>query len=78
MDWNQSTTVLALVLLAYSFLARQRWMPANPAGFSPLWGAPVVPGGPSPGTPVALPGCGVMAYRDQSNCSLPPHAELTK
>src|SRR5215510_12827048 len=76
--WDGLHRHLALVMLAYSFLARQRWTPADPAGFSPLRGAPVVPGGPSPGTPVALPGCGVMAYRDQSNCSLPPHAELTK
>src|SRR5262244_214843 len=76
--WDGLHRHLALVMLAYSFLARQRWTPADPAGFSPLRGAPVVPGGPSPGTPVALPGCGVMAHRDQSNCSLPPHAELTK
>jgi SRSO17 transposase len=76
--WEGRHRHLALVMLADSFLACQRGMPADPAGFSPLWGAPVVPGGPSPGTPVALPGCGVMAYRDQSNCSLPPHAELTK
>lgn len=76
--WEGLHRHLALVMLAYSFLACQRWTPADPAGFSPLRRAPVVPGGPSPGTPVALPGCGVMAYRDQSNCSLPPHAELTK
>ena len=76
--WDGLHRHLALVMLAYSFLARQRWMPANSAGFSPLWGAAVVPSGPSPGTPVALPGCGVMAYRHQSNCSLPPQADLTK
>ena len=76
--WDGLHRHLALVMLAYSFLACQRWTPADPAGFSPLRGAPVVPRGPSPGPPVALPGCGVMAHRDQSNCSLPPHAELTK
>ena len=76
--WDGLHRHLALGMLAYSFLACQRWTPADPAGFSPLRGAPVVPRGPSPGPPVALPGCGVMAHRDQSNCSLPPHAELTK
>ena len=49
----------------------------RPEGLSPLRGAPIVPGGPSPDTPAALPGCGVMAYRDQSTCSLPPYAQLT-
>ena len=76
--WDGLHRHLALVMLAYSFLARQRWMPANPAGFSPLWRASVVPSGPSPGAAVALPGCGVMAYRHQSNCSLSPYANLTK
>jgi SRSO17 transposase len=60
--WDGLHRHLALVMLAYSFLARQRWTPANPAGFSPLWGAPIVPGGPSPGARVALPGCRVMAH----------------
>jgi SRSO17 transposase len=56
---------LALVMLAYSLLACQRWTPANLAGFSPLWGAAVVSGGPPPGAAVALPRCRVMAHRDQ-------------
>ena len=51
--WDGLHRHLALVMLAYSFLARQRWTPANPAGFSPLWGTPVLPSGPPPGTPVA-------------------------
>jgi SRSO17 transposase len=76
--WDGLHRHLALVMLAYSFLARQRWMPANPAGFSPLWGAPVVPSGPSPGAPVALPRCGVVAHRDQPDCPFPPQADLTK
>jgi SRSO17 transposase len=76
--WDGLHRHLALVMLAYSFLARQRWMPANPAGFSPLWRAPVVPGGPSPGAPVALPRCRTMAHRDQSDCPFPPQADLTK
>jgi SRSO17 transposase len=76
--WDGLHRHLALVMLAYSFVARQRWMPTDPVGFSPLWGAPVVPGGPSPGAPMAVPGCGVMAYRHQSNRPLPPQADLTK
>jgi SRSO17 transposase len=76
--WDGLHRHLALVMLAYSFLARQRWMPTDLVGFSPLRRAPVVPGGPSPGAAVALPGCGVMAYRHQSHCSLSPYANLTK
>jgi len=76
--WDGLHRHLALVMLAYSFLARQRWTPTDSVGFSPLRGAPLVPGGPSPGAPVALPGCRVMAYRHQANCSLPSHADLTK
>jgi SRSO17 transposase len=33
--WDGLHRHLALVMLAYSFLACQRWTPANPAGFSP-------------------------------------------
>ena len=69
---------LALVMLAYSFLARQRWTPTDPVGFSPLRGAPVVPGGPSPGAAVALPRRRVMAHRDQSNCAFSPYTNLPK
>jgi SRSO17 transposase len=76
--WDGLHRHLALVMLAYSFLARQRWMPTDPVGFSPLRRAPVVPGGPSPGAPMALPGCRGMADRHRSNRSLPPQADLTK
>jgi hypothetical protein len=76
--WDGLHRHLALVMLAYSFLACQRWRPTDPVGFSPLRGAPLVPGGPSPSAPVALPRRRVMAYRNQSNCSLPPQADLTK
>jgi SRSO17 transposase len=34
--WDGLHRHLALVMLAYSFLARQRWTPADPAGFFPL------------------------------------------
>ena len=77
--WDGLHRHLALVMLAYSFLARQRWMPADPAGFSPLWGgASVVPGSPSPGAAVALPRRRVMAHRDQPDCPVPSQADLTK
>jgi SRSO17 transposase len=76
--WDGRHRHLALVMLTYSLLACQRWTPADPAGFSPLRGAPLLPGGPSPGTPVALPGCRVVAHRDQPNYAFPPQAELTK
>lgn len=76
--WDGLHRHLALVMLAYSFLARQRWTPTDPVGFSPLRGAPIVPGGPSPGAPLALPGCGDVAHRDQPDCPFPPQADLTK
>jgi SRSO17 transposase len=76
--WDGLHRHLALVMLAYSFLAPQRWMPANPAGFSPLWGAAVVAGGPPPGARVALPGCRVVAHRDQPNRPVPSQADLTQ
>src|SRR5262249_9534165 len=76
--WDGLHRHLALVMLAYSFMARQRWTPTDPVGFSPLRGAPVVAGCPSPGAAVALPGCRVMAYSHQSDCSLLPQADLTK
>ena len=76
--WDGLHRHLALVMLAYSFVARQRWMPTDSVGFSPLRRAPLVPGRPSPGARVALPGCGVMADRHQSNRSLSPQANLTK
>src|SRR5262249_36774406 len=76
--WDGLHRHLALVMLAYSFLARQRWLPADSAGFSPLWGAAVVPGGPSPGAAMAVPRRRVMAHRDQLDCPVPPHADLTK
>jgi len=76
--WDGLHRHLALVMLAYSFLARQRWTPAPLAGFSPLRRAAVVPGDPSPGASVALPRCGVMAHRNQPNRPVPSQADLTK
>ena len=62
--WDGLHRHLALVMLAYSFLARQRWMPTDPVGFFPLWSAPIVPSSPSPSAHVALPRCRIMAHRD--------------
>ena len=76
--WDGLHRHLALVMLAYSFLARQRWMPAMAAGFSPLWGAAVVSGRPSPGARVAVPRCRVMAHGNQPDHPFPPQADLTK
>ena len=76
--WDGLPRHLALVMLAYSFLARQRWTPADPAGFSPRWGAAVVSGGPPPRARVALPGRCVVAHRDQPNRPVPSQADLTK
>jgi SRSO17 transposase len=76
--WDGLQRHLALVMLAYSFLACQRWTPADPAGFSPLRGAPIVPSGPSPGAAVAVPRRCVMAHRHQPDCPFPPQADLTK
>jgi len=76
--WDGLHRHLALVMLAYSFMARQRWTPTDPVGFFPLWRASVVPGGPSPGAAVALPRRRVMAHCHQPDCSVPPQADLTK
>jgi SRSO17 transposase len=76
--WDGLHRHLALVMLAYSFMARQRWMPTDAVGFFPLRRAPVVPGRPSPGARVAVPRCRAMAHRIQPNCALPPQADLTK
>ena len=76
--WDGLHRHLALVMLAYSFMARGRWIPADSAGFSPLWGASVVPGSASPGVAMALPRCRIMAHRNKPDCSFPSYAELTK
>jgi len=62
--WDGLHRHLALVMLTYSFLARERWRPTDPVGVSPLWGAPIVSGSASPGVPVAVPRRRVMAHRD--------------
>jgi SRSO17 transposase len=41
--WDGLHRHLALVMLAYSFVARQRWTPATPAGFSPSGERPSFP-----------------------------------
>jgi SRSO17 transposase len=76
--WDGLHRHLALVMLAYSFLAYQRWTPARVAGFSPLGEAPVVPSGPPPGAAVAVPGCGAMAHGDKPDYPFPSQTNLTK
>jgi SRSO17 transposase len=76
--WDGLHRHLALVMLAYSFLARQRWTPTDSVGVSPLRGAPIVPSGPSPGAAVAIPRCRVMAHRDQPDCPVPPQTVLLR
>jgi SRSO17 transposase len=41
--WDGLHRHLALVMLAYSFMARQRWMPTDPVGFSPSGERPSFP-----------------------------------
>jgi hypothetical protein len=41
--WDGLPRHLALVMLAYSFLARQCWMPTDPVGFSPSRERPSFP-----------------------------------
>jgi SRSO17 transposase len=41
--WDGLARHLALVMLAYSFMARQRWTPADPAGFFPSKTRPSFP-----------------------------------
>jgi hypothetical protein len=76
--WDGLHRHLALVMLAYSFLARQRWTPAGSAGFSPLTGAPIVSGRPSLSSDVAFPGCGVMAHCNAPDYPFPSQTDLTK
>ena len=76
--WDGRHRQRALVMLAYSFVTRQRWRPAMAAGFAPLWGAAVVAGRPSSGARVAVPRCRVMAHGNQPDHPCPPQADLTK
>lgn len=76
--WDGLHRHLALVMLAYSFLACQRWIPAATAGFSPLWRAAILPSGPSPDPALAVPRRRTLAHRHQSDYPVPPQADLTK
>jgi SRSO17 transposase len=81
--WDGLHRHLALVMLAYSFLAVQalpqlaRAAPAATGSFPP--GAPAQPAGrASAGPRLALPGFGALAHRDQPNAPLPPAEKLTQ
>ena len=81
--WDGLHRHLALVMLAYSFLAVQALpqLPADPDG-----GAGAFPPGapaestrrPSPGPGLALPGSGALAHRDPPNPPLPSTKKLTQ
>jgi SRSO17 transposase len=75
--WDGLQRHLALVMLAYSFLAVQA-LEASPDEAFPL-GAPAQPAGrPSTDAGLAVPGSGALAHRDQPNPSLPPTEKLTE
>lgn len=81
--WDGFHRHLALVMLAYSYLAVQRLAsPPSPVaagdGLSPLSSTTIAPGGASPDPRVALPGSRAVAHRHRPDQNLPPAPELTK
>jgi SRSO17 transposase len=81
--WDGLHRHLALVMLAYSWLALQR--PASPPataevtpGLSPLWTAPVPARSASAGARLAVPGPRAVAHRHRPDQILPSPAKLTK
>jgi SRSO17 transposase len=79
-SWNGLHRHLALVMLAYSFLALQRLQLPLPAGevFPPLCHASLAPSRPSAGTPLAVPGSRPLALADRSDPNVPSSEKLTK
>jgi SRSO17 transposase len=78
--WDGLHRHLALVMLAYSFLAVQALsqLAGGGAGTFPP-GAPAESAGrPSPGPGLALPGSRPLAHRDQPNTPLPSTQKLTQ
>jgi SRSO17 transposase len=82
--WDGLQRHLALVMLAYSFLAVQALPPleggtvAGAAGAFPPGAPAESAGGTSPGPGVAVPGSGALAHRDQPNPPLSPSEKLTQ
>jgi SRSO17 transposase len=75
--WDGLQRHLALVMLAYSFLAVQALAASSDGAFPP--GAPAQPAGrPSTDAGLAVPGSRPLAHRDQPNPSLPPTEKLTQ
>jgi len=81
--WDGFHRHLALVMLAYSYLAVQRLSPmpspvAIGDGLPPLSTTTVAPSGSSPAPRLALPGSRAVAHRHRPNQNLPPASELTE
>jgi SRSO17 transposase len=78
--WDGLHRHLALVMLAYSFLAVHALLPhaASPAGFSPLRSSAHAPRRSSPGARLALPRPGPVADPDQADQDVPAPKKLTK
>ncbi|MGQ9555502.1 MAG: hypothetical protein ACUVWR_15475 [Anaerolineae bacterium] len=78
--WDGLHRHLALVMLTYSFLMRQRLPSADSdeEGFSPLQSPHDLPGRPSPGAQLAVAGLGAVVDLHRLHQDLPPSQELTK
>ena len=78
--WDGLHRHLALVMLAYSFLALQHLQLPLPVGeaFPPLRHTELPASRPSPGAALALPGSRPLAHSDRPDQDLPPQKKLTK
>jgi SRSO17 transposase len=75
--WDGFHRHLALVMLTYSFLMRQRHATDPDGAFSPL-SASELPERTSPGSRLALPRSAPLVHRERSHCALSPATQLTK
>ena len=79
-SWQGLHRHLALVMLSYSFLMRQRAnVPNNPdGGLSPLWLHTDAAGRAQAGVEKTVRGAATVAHRDQPHRSFHAHEKLTK